>query len=237
MQTLAPPPGPDLLPRSSPSSLCSTQVSRPHSSLRFWRYSGNNGSTGTSGTAEVLQPIRAETDSGNWTGSRNGTSTPPSRVSLSCFSLHCCYSGVPCRCIFGQSAAPSPGSSSPSHCSGLLHVLLTLAATLYYNCPYQTPPSILARTIIRYLKRSDGAFARSLRSLIASLPSTRGLGRILGRVCSGVRRALESFGYILAVTVGVERIPLAVVLGSPAQIFENTLINWEVCEADARCIS
>jgi len=53
------------------------------------------------------------------------------------------------------------------------YVFLSLAATLYYNCPYQTPPSILTRGIDGYLTRSDAAFPRSLRSLAASLPSTK----------------------------------------------------------------
>jgi len=51
------------------------------------------------------------------------------------------------------------------------HIFLTVVATLYYNCPYQTPPSILTRTIIGYITRSNATLARSLRSLIAPLPS------------------------------------------------------------------
>jgi len=43
-----------------------------------------------------------------------------------------------------------------------LYVCLSLAATIYYNCPYQTPPSILTRATIRYLTQSDTALARSL---------------------------------------------------------------------------
>ena len=32
------------------------------------------------------------------------------------------------------------------------YVFLSLAATVSYSCPYQTPPSILTRTSIRYLR-------------------------------------------------------------------------------------
>jgi len=40
------------------------------------------------------------------------------------------------------------------------YIFLSLAAILYYNCPYQTPPSILARTAIRYLTHSNATFVR-----------------------------------------------------------------------------
>jgi len=50
------------------------------------------------------------------------------------------------------------------------YIFLSLAATLYYDCPYQTPPSIIRIATMR-LKCSDAAVARSLWSLIASLSS------------------------------------------------------------------
>ena len=117
------------------------------------------------------------------------------------------------------------------------YVLLTLAATLYYNCPYQTPPSILIRTGIGYLKRSDATVARSLRSLIASFPSIRGPKRTISLLLSGALSALRSFGCVPVVSQEAEHIPLAIVLDSPTRIFEDTPIDWEVCKADARCIS
>ena len=75
-----------------------------------------------------------------------------------------------------------------------LYVFLTLTATLYHSCPYRTPPSILIQTIIKYLVRGDDTFARSLRSLMASFPSVKDLGRILRRLRAGVRSALQSSG-------------------------------------------
>jgi len=117
------------------------------------------------------------------------------------------------------------------------YLSFTLAATLYYNCPYQTPPSILTRTVIRYLTRSDAGFARSLRSVIASLPSTTNLRRKLEHLRSGVRSALESFRCIPAVAEEAVHVPVAGVVVSPARIFEDILIDWDVCKADARCIS
>ncbi|KAF9642355.1 hypothetical protein BDM02DRAFT_3273495, partial [Thelephora ganbajun] len=52
-----------------------------------------------------------------------------------------------------------------------LYIFLTLAATFYYNCPYQTPPSIVFRAVIEYLEYSDTALTRGLWSLITLLPS------------------------------------------------------------------
>jgi len=117
------------------------------------------------------------------------------------------------------------------------YVFFTLAATLCYNCPYQTPPSLLIQTAIRYLTRSDTAFARSLRSIVSFLPSTRNLGRSLNHFCSGVRSALENFRCIPAVAEGAEHIPVAAVVVSPSWNFEDISINWDICNADARCVS
>ena len=115
--------------------------------------------------------------------------------------------------------------------------LLTLAATLYYNCPYQTPPSTLTRAAIRYLTHSDAPFARSLRSLKISLPSIKNIRRIPRRLGSGVRSVPRGFDYTPALAEQAECIPLAVVVVPPARIFEDVFIDWEVYKADTRCIS
>ena len=116
------------------------------------------------------------------------------------------------------------------------YVFFTLVATLYYNCPYQTPPSSLTRTALRHLARGDAAFARSSRSLIASFPSIKNPGWILGRLRPGVRRVLKSFHCISAVGEE-EQVPLAVVMTPPTRVFKDTPIDWEACNADVRCIS
>ena len=46
------------------------------------------------------------------------------------------------------------------------YVFFTLAATLYYNCPYQTPPSTLIRTVTRYLAHGDTAFHQQNLQLV-----------------------------------------------------------------------
>jgi len=116
-----------------------------------------------------------------------------------------------------------------------LYVFLTLAATLYYNCPYQTPPSTLTRTVINYLTHSDAGPARSLRSLIKSFPSFENPGRILRRLRPGVRSVLRGFCCLPAIGEEAEHIPLAIVT-PPPRVFEDTPIDWRVCEADVRCI-
>ena len=117
------------------------------------------------------------------------------------------------------------------------YVSFTLAAILYYNCPYQTPPSVLTRTTLRHLTRGDAAFARFLRSLIASFPSIKNPGQILRRLYPGVRSVLRSFHRFPTVGEGEEHIPLAVVVTPPTRVFKDSPIDWEVCRADVRCIS
>jgi hypothetical protein len=120
------------------------------------------------------------------------------------------------------------------------YIFFTLAATLRYNCPYQTPPSVLIRTLIRYLAHSGSIFASSLRSLTTSLAGAyllfaKNLKRIVGRFRVGIHSTLISLGCIPGVP-GEEEIPLAVV-GSPPRFFPTIDWDWEVCKTDTRCIS
>ena len=119
------------------------------------------------------------------------------------------------------------------------YVFLTLAAALYYNCPYQTPPSVFARATIKYLTQNDAKFARSLRSIAAPLlPIIISLRQPFRRLRAGVRGALRSLGYIPGVPRETGHIPLAIVTpSSPDRIFEDVFVDWEVFKADIRCIS
>ena len=117
------------------------------------------------------------------------------------------------------------------------YVFLTLAAILYYNCPYQTPPSILTRSAIRHIMHSDTTFTRLLRSLIAPLPFVKDLGRIIEHLLPGVRGVLKSFSSAPAVAGGMEHIQLAVVAVPPTRIFEDVPIDWDICKTDIRCIA
>ena len=113
------------------------------------------------------------------------------------------------------------------------YVFLTLTAALYYNCPYQTPPSILTRTVIGFLKRGVITPTRSL----APLPSAKTLGWIIESLLSGIWGVLGTCGRVPAVMDEAEHIPLAIVVAPHTQIFEDVSVDWEVCRADARCIS
>jgi len=119
------------------------------------------------------------------------------------------------------------------------YVFLTLAATLYYNCPYQTPPSILIRTIIKYLTHNHTNSTHALRSVTTPLPPMElGLRQTLRHLCTGVHSVLHSVGCIPGVPGETEHIPLAIITSSsPDRIFEDVFVDWEVLKADIRCIS
>ena len=123
---------------------------------------------------------------------------------------------------------------------GASYTFFTLIATFYYNCPYQTPLSVLIRTFIRYLEKSNSAFARSLRSHMASFSGVysrsvknprQTLRRLRSRVCS----ALRNLGCVSGVLEDVEHIPLAVA-GPPRGMLWEISIDWDVCKTDTRCI-
>ena len=120
------------------------------------------------------------------------------------------------------------------------YIFFTLAATFYYNCPYQTPLFILIRTLIRYLEKSNSAFARSLRSHMASLSgvysrSVKSLRQTLRRLRSRVCSALRNLGCVSGVLEDAEHTPLAVA-EPPSGMFGEISIDWEVCKTDTRCI-
>ena len=118
------------------------------------------------------------------------------------------------------------------------YIFLTLAATLYYNCPYQTPPSILIRTTVKFLTQSDAKFPRALRSIAAPLLSIIiGLKQTPRHLYTGVRGMLDSVGCIPGVPEETEHIPLAVITSSPDRIFEGVFVDFGVLKADIRCIS
>lgn len=121
------------------------------------------------------------------------------------------------------------------------YLAFTLAATLHYDCPYQTPPSTLIRALNKYLSHSDSAFARSLRHQVASLAGAASRlvkkpAQIFRRLRFGVRIALRNSTRSLGVPEESEDIPLTFV-ESHSWPFKEISIDWEVCKADARCIS
>ena len=114
------------------------------------------------------------------------------------------------------------------------YAFFTLAATFHYNCPYQTPSSILVRTVVRRLVRTDSRFASPLRSFISSHPSAKGPRRLLVCLLSGLCWGLECFSR--SSTAEGEAESTVDVVVSPTRIFEDISVDWEVCKGDSRCI-
>jgi hypothetical protein len=101
------------------------------------------------------------------------------------------------------------------------YIFLTLAATLYYNCPYQTPPSILARALIRYLARSE-LHLRSLAAISYGIPPFH-QGPQANSSGAFVPEFAERWRAWVAFQCPeeTEHIPLAVVTSPPTRIFED----------------
>ena len=121
------------------------------------------------------------------------------------------------------------------------YTFFTFAAALSYDCPYQTPPSTIARVSIRYIAQSNSMFAHSLRSLAVSIASVyscsvKNLRQVLQYLKSCVQGIVGTFGHGMALTQGTPQIPL-VVMATPTQIFEEVHVDWDGCKADARCIA
>ena len=121
------------------------------------------------------------------------------------------------------------------------YTFFTLAASLSYGCPYQTPLSAIIRGCVEYIGKSHSTFARSLQSLTGSLAticshSAVNLRQILQRLQSSARGVLCSFGHTTALPQETPQIPLAIVT-APTRIFKENQIDWDSCKADTRCIT
>ena len=121
------------------------------------------------------------------------------------------------------------------------YTFFTLAASLSYDCPYQTPLSTAIREYVKYIGRGHSAFARSLQSLMGSLTtiyshSTTNIRRILRRLRSSARDVLCSLGPATPLPRETPHIPFAAVT-APARIFGEIWIDWDGCKADTRCIA
>jgi len=120
----------------------------------------------------------------------------------------------------------------------IVFVFFTVAAIPYYNCPYQTPLSIFVRAIIKCLARGGSTSAHSVPPYTKPPPSSysrseKSLGQ---RLRLGVRSALQNLGCVPNPPRGAgSYIPLAV--AGPPINFGSISVDWEACEADARCIS
>ena len=121
------------------------------------------------------------------------------------------------------------------------YTFFTLAASLSYDCPYQTPLSTIIRACVKYIGQGHSTLARSLQSLIGSFTtiysrSAVNLRQILGRLRSSAQGVLRSFNHAAALPRETPQIPLAVVT-EPTRIFEDIRIDRDGCKVDARCIA
>ena len=121
------------------------------------------------------------------------------------------------------------------------YTFFTLAASLSYDCPYQTPLSVTIRGCIKYIGQGHSTFARSLRSLIGSLTtiyshSTASVRQILRWLRSSAQGILCSFGPTAAPPQEIPQIPLTI-FTAPTRIFEEVQIDWDGCKTDTRCIA
>ncbi|KAF9781606.1 hypothetical protein BJ322DRAFT_232845 [Thelephora terrestris] len=116
------------------------------------------------------------------------------------------------------------------------YAFFTLTATFHYDCPYQTPPSILIRAVSRRLTQSHPAFVRSLQRLTSFLPSIKDLRWLLGCLLSGLRLGLKCFHHGSTVDEGAEVMEQVVPVVPPTRIFGNFSVDLKVCKVDSRCV-
>ena len=121
------------------------------------------------------------------------------------------------------------------------YTFFTLAASLSYDCPYQTPLSTIIREYVKYIGRGHSTFALFLQSLMGSLAtiyfhSTANIRQILQRLRSSARDILCSFSPATPLPLNPPQVPLAVVT-APIRVFREIQIDWDGCKADTRCIT
>ena len=114
------------------------------------------------------------------------------------------------------------------------YICFTLAATFFYSCPYQTPPSLVIRTLLTHNYVTLAPLIAPF--IVASRSSAKKFRRFLGYLHAVLRGALNALGCAANVPPEIENIPLATVT-SPIRIFDDVLLDWESCKADTRCIA
>jgi len=113
-----------------------------------------------------------------------------------------------------------------------VYICFTLAATTFYNCPYQTPASLL----LRFLASQTARISLLVPLITASRRPTEDFRRFLRRLRSGMRSAASVLGHVTNPPHGIPNIPLANVT-SPVRIFPETSLDWESLKADLRCVA
>ena len=124
-----------------------------------------------------------------------------------------------------------------------IYVFFTLAAIVSYNCPFHTPLSLITRVLIKHLSRNHTPRTRTRSQRPLDIPlvgfsrrSVKNLKKSLQRLRSGILGALGGLGYTASVPRGMVDVPFASVT-PPPRIFDDMLIDWEVCKADIHCVA
>jgi len=112
------------------------------------------------------------------------------------------------------------------------HFIVTIAAAVSYDCPFQTPPSIAIRALASYVSRDHPSLGPSLRSFVF---------RVLYTIRLPITWSLSLFHLLSTPIITVQthltpEIPLAVV-AEPTRIFDDTHIDRVTHGADARCVA
>ena len=115
----------------------------------------------------------------------------------------------------------------------IAYIAFTLAATLFYNCPFQTPASLIIRSLVSHHYTIHTLPTMPLAA--GSRRPVKDLRRFLRRLHSGIRSVASSFGCGTNVPPETPDIPLAIV--ALPRIFEETSLDWEICKADTRCVA
>ena len=114
------------------------------------------------------------------------------------------------------------------------YIFFTIAATFFYSCPYQTPPSLIIQTLLSHQHTSLTPLITPL--VITFCSATEKFQHFFGHLRAGARGALNTLGCVAAVLPEMENIPLVTVT-SPIRIFDDVSLDWENCKADTRCIA
>jgi len=119
----------------------------------------------------------------------------------------------------------------------ILYICFTFAATFFRNCPYQTPASLIIRSLVPHHRTTRTPPPIPLVA-VSSHPA-KDLRELFRRLRSGVWSMLSSVVCAANVppdTPGTPEVPLAAI-SSPVRIFEDTFFDWESCQADTRCVA
>ena len=114
------------------------------------------------------------------------------------------------------------------------YICFTLAATFFRDCPYQTPASLIIRSLVPHHRTTHTP--SSIPLVPVSKHPVKDLRRLFRRLHSGAWSLLSDMGCAASVPPETPEIPLTVI-PPPVRIFEDTFFDWENCQADTRCVA